>query len=109
MGIENLFDRKVGVYRIARSPDGQGGWTETFALVQFSPARVRPLSEREKTVGGYVVGETVLRIYTPATVDVRSGDRMAVSGVEGDYRVVGNPRDPHLQGHHLECDVQEVH
>ena len=89
-------------------PDGQGGYTETLAIVSVRPGRARPLSVREVAAGGFQLGSTVMRFYSDASFDAREGDVIQMDSNQKTYRVIGGARNPSQMGHHLEVDAVET-
>jgi SPP1 family predicted phage head-tail adaptor len=93
-----LLPHRVSIERKTRATDGQGGQTESYAVLSTQvPVRIRPATaserqtaQREETLATHVV-------YTLPDLDVRRSDRL-VSGLLR-YEVV-SVEDPSEADHH---------
>lgn len=77
MSLATLMVHTVDGWRVTRTPDGKGGWTETWANhAPGLPCRIQPLSAAEIARYATVEVEVTHRIYFSGVVDVLAADRL---------------------------------
>lgn len=108
MSIEHTFTSDVGLFRVIRTPDGQGGFVESLSIVERVKGHARPLSANERVAGGYATTARVYRFYLPGWLDVREHDEIQLNADRFRFRVIAKA-DPATRGHHLEVDAEETH
>lgn len=70
------------VQRLTLASDSMGGFSESAATAVTTTCRVAPARAGDaQVVAGRLRERTLLRITVPATTDVRTADRLVVSGV----------------------------
>lgn len=106
MGIfDGLLNHEFTISRIARIPDGQGGWVKSWVEIGTVNGRMRPASGAEREVALQEQREISHVLYTRTTADIARGDRVEGGGVS--VEVLG-VREPSLADHHYEIDCQLV-
>lgn len=76
MAERGIFHGGIEIHRKARTGDGKGGWTETFALSSSPRGRISPLSLGDQTRAAQSVGPVTDRFSTAGSTDVKKGDRV---------------------------------
>lgn len=97
MGVAHLLNRRVTLERKTRTPDGQGGYTETYADVGTVPTRIHAPSATDREVGARLEAVVSKVAYVTGGFDVRRDDRL-VLGV-GQYAYVVAVLDPSVAHH----------
>lgn len=106
MGVfESMLNNTFDIYRLTRTDDGQGGWTEGHAYHDTVRGRLRPASGTEREQAAQVQRELTHVFYVLATEDIQRGDLVDGDGVT--VEVLG-VREPSRADHHLEIDCQET-
>jgi len=91
---ESLLTERGEVYRVTRTPDGFGGFTEERNLVGTVPVRITPYSVNlgVADASGAVIATTRhYKVYTRLGDNVIPGDHIITDGVR--YRLISVLRD----------------
>lgn len=87
--VDEALPDTATVRRFTRTPDGGGGFTETWADLATYPARIDPAAGGEQgTLGGAIRDRTTHIVTLPALVDVEESDRVMVNGTEYEITLV---------------------
>lgn len=97
--LNNVFIHK----KIKRSPNGSGGWEESFVDSSSVTGRMSPNSSREQDVADKERSEITHTFYTTWPSDVDRRDRLTL-GLET-FEVLA-VREPSLAGEHVEVDCR---
>ena len=99
-----LFLPDFAIWRISRSPDGQGGWVEAFALSSTVDGRLSPLSASQTPRAMQERGVVALRFSTPSGTDIKPRDEVRKGGRTVTVDAVRNTSS----GRRKECVCEEV-
>lgn len=102
---DSLLNNTFVVERRVRTPDGQGGWTISYAEIGTVAGRIRPAGSAEREVAAAEERQLSHVLYTRASADVARGDRVSCGNLVVEVQGV---REPSLAGEHLEVDCLEV-
>lgn len=80
------FERKT------RTPDGSGGWTETWAAITDAPSRcmVKPMSGRERWASQRIEATASHTVVTRYSDLITEADRAVIRGREYNIRFINN-------------------
>ena len=94
----------VSFQRRTQTPDGAGGYTETFAAISSAPtlAMVKPMSGRERWASDRVEASANYRVVTRYYDGLTEKDVVVIRGRTGNIRFVANVD---LADEWLEIDV----
>lgn len=101
--MSGLFLPGFEVWRASRTSDGQGGWTESFALSSTVEGRLSPLSGAEVLAADRQRGVISLRFSTAAATDILEGDQVRYQGRIAEVQAVRITSS----GQRKECSVEE--
>ena len=74
---DSLLNNTFVVERRVRTPDGQGGWTISYAEIGAVAGRIRPAGSAEREVAAAEERQISHVLYTRASADVARGDRVS--------------------------------
>lgn len=97
--VATVLPDTVTLSRATSASDGLGGRSNTFASLGTKAARVAPVStqQAEEEIGGRLKDGTYYRIAFAAGTDVRTGDRIAYSGLTLSVEAVQAPRSVEVE------------
>lgn len=75
-----IFRQSCAIYRATRTPDGDGGWSETYALQSTVTGRLQPASGREQFLGQRDDEAVIWNFAAPGGTDVQKGDQVRADG-----------------------------
>lgn len=80
--VATILPSTAAIKRRSAGSDGLGGRAETYATAATVACRIAPVSTDviEKEVGSRLRSDVVWRVAFPAGTDVRSTDRLTISG-----------------------------
>jgi SPP1 family predicted phage head-tail adaptor len=87
---EKQMPEVVYIQRLTRTPDGAGGWTETWQTLETTNGRIAP-SQRgagEEVRGGAVkvYGEFIVTL--PHDTELRQDDRLQINGTQYEVKAI---------------------
>lgn len=87
-----MLREPVAFQRLTRTPDGLGGWSETWQTIPGLPSRamVRQLSGREEWRFSRINGEVQLMLVTRFSASLTLEDRVIVRGKAHNIRELRN-------------------
>lgn len=95
---------ELSLQEATQTPDGAGGFTESWTEVAVVFAEVEPLAARDRFGAGQTLEEVSHRITLRHRPDLRSGMRF----VRGGRRfMIATVYDPDESGRYLVCRVRE--
>lgn len=100
----SLLNNTFTVERRDRLPDGQGGWTITYAEVGTVQGRICPSTSKERVVADSEEQQITHVLYVVAGENVARGDRVTCDDLT--VEVLG-VREPSEADHHWEIDCLE--
>lgn len=68
------------ILRIAREPDGAGGFSETASTVAEASCRTAPAGQNEAEIGARLGVAALWALTLPAGIDIREADRVVCKG-----------------------------
>lgn len=74
--IARLLNAQAEVWRKTRTPDGMGGWQETWASIGTVRARFSQPSARERVAADQSQARLTHVVYLPTDADVQRGDEL---------------------------------
>lgn len=84
-----LMPETVYIQRRTRTPDGTGGWTETWQTAATTNGRFAPVQRMDEMVRGGAVtvyGEYIVTL--PYDVDLHQDDRLQLAGTQYDVMAI---------------------
>ena len=90
------LDQRVKVMRLVRTPDGYGGYDNSFAENNEYWCHVRPLSGRETVEADRLQGEATYLFVFRNGLDVRDADMLEWEGEQFNIRVRKQPKKRNL-------------
>lgn len=75
-----IFRQSCAIWRAARTADGNGGWSEAYALQATVMGRLHPASGNEQIIGARDDEATLWKFACPGGTDVRKGDQVRADG-----------------------------
>lgn len=100
-----LLPQKIDVETRASTTDGQGGFTEDWAVSSTVRGRIRPVRGGERTVGNQDQALVTHIAYLRSGSDVSIGNRLSSNKVTVEVLA---EREPGSRGHHIELDCKEI-
>lgn len=86
-------DKTCEHYRKTRSPDGMGGYTETYALIETTVAGMAQPSAGELANYDYTIGDKAAwTVRLPVSVNAIEQDRLVIEGNTLEVHVLLNPK-----------------
>jgi len=79
--VTRLLNADVEIWRYSRTPDGGGGWDETWSLLSPARARLSQPSAAERQVADQAQGWLTHVAYLEPTTDIRRGDEIRQAGL----------------------------
>jgi hypothetical protein len=114
--ITHWLNTELHRWREMLTPDGSGGFTQTWLNLDASPSRfkVDQSTAQERVVAAQTGAEHSHNIYTEPDMDVRRNDRLAPAGVDVEalasgefyYRIVSTTRPSTPR--YLKCAAERV-
>ncbi|MDG9705547.1 phage head closure protein [Streptomyces sp. DH37] len=101
--VGRLLNTSVEVWRATRTPDGMGGWEETWAQTGTVRARLSQPSARERVTADQSQSHLTHVVYLDPGADVRRGDELRQPGRVLDVLAVFEPSVP---GTYLRADCE---
>jgi len=87
---EKQMPEVVYIQRLTRTPDGAGGWTETWQTVAMTKGRIAP-SQRgagEEVRAGAVTAYGEYIVTLPHDTELRQDDRLQINGVQYEVKAI---------------------
>lgn len=95
---------ELALQEATQTPDGAGGFTESWTEVALVFAGIEPLAARDRFGAGQTLEEVSHRVTMRHRADLRSGMRL----VRGGRRfTIATVHDPDESGRYLVCNVRE--
>jgi len=88
--VSHWLNTTLHVWRHTLTPDGSGGFTETWADRGSIKAKVDQSSAEERTLAQQAGADHTHNIYGEPDVDVKRNDRLAASSVDVENLVAGD-------------------
>ena len=89
---EKQMPEVVYIQRLTRTPDGAGGWTETWQTVAMTKGRIAP-SQRgagEEVRAGAVTAYGEYIVTLPHDTELRQDDRLQINGTQYEVGAILN-------------------
>ncbi|SFE54688.1 head-tail adaptor [Actinopolyspora alba] len=93
-GITHRLIETATVERSVSTPDGAGGWTQTWQQVGTEPARLSQPHPAEQTTADRSEAQVSHDVYLQPDADVRRGDRLSLRGLVLEVAAVVEPSVP---------------
>lgn len=99
------FTARLTLERVVETPDGRGGATIAYSIVDEAWARIEPVSAARPVVTGAEPMVVTHRIWLRHRADLSSGMRLRKGGR---VFVIRTFRDPDETGRYLNCACEET-
>jgi hypothetical protein len=88
--VDEALPDEATIRRFTSTPDGGGGFTETWETIGPVAARIDPAvgGGEQSTTGGAIDDRTTHVVTMPAMADIEEPDRVQINGVEYEVTVV---------------------
>ncbi|MEU7314351.1 head-tail adaptor protein [Streptomyces sp. NPDC007083] len=100
-----LLNRSLAVWRYTRTPDGMGGWEETWAQVATLRARLSQPSATERTLADQSGARLTHVVYLADDADVRRGGELRLGTQTFAVLATYEPSEP---GTYLRAECEAV-
>lgn len=103
-GIEKYYKPGIEVKRNNPTPNGIGGWVDSYELHLEIVGRIRPLSGSELEIADKLTVRSTHRLYC-AVCDIKEADRVYYDGRIYNVQIVMNMMD---MDNHLQIDMMVI-
>lgn len=101
--VSRLLNASAAVWRFTRTPDGMGGWDETWSQISTARARFSQPSATERVIADQSASTLTHVVYLRHDADVRRGDELRQPGRTFRVLAVFEPSEP---GTYLRADCE---
>lgn len=101
--VARLLNAQAEVWRMSRTPDGMGGWAETWTRVATVRARFSQPSARERQAADQSQSRLSHVVYLASDADVRRSDELRLGSRVFDVLATFEPSEP---GTYLRADCE---
>ena len=98
-----IFKPGHAIWRATRTQDGDGGWSEVYALSSTVSGRLHPASGREQAIGQRDDQAVLWKFACPSGTDIVKGDQVR----HGDQVVIIDAVLPSATGQRIVCSGHE--
>ncbi len=107
MSLVDHLNRSVMIKRKSYTSDSQGGHTFTWATSSTVQGRIRPASDRERTIASKPQAYVTHIAYFDAGVDVQVGDQLVTTAPTALTVYAAGVKNPGGINHHLEVSCSQ--